>query len=153
VSAPRLRVVGEDASRRVDPYETRIPAGDYSVALVAEERQTLFGRPTWRTRWRVTDGKHLGAEIYGWWAIPGPRFGPRNAYATAVAIATERRAPRDLARSRPSHFFSECVLLARVRDVARDSNGVERPDGARYSRLAYLLRRLAGAPPSLRGRP
>lgn len=150
--ATRLHVVSDGDHALADPYATRIPNGEYQVALVGEERQTLFGRDSWRTRWRVTDGEHLGAELYAWWKVPtGARFGPRNAYAAAVVIALERRAPRNLHTHRPSHFCGDCVFLARVRDVARDSNGVTRPELARYSRLAFLVKRLSGTPPALRG--
>ena len=135
-----------------DPYSTLIPNGDYQVGLIDEQRQTLFGRDTWRTLWRVVHGEHFGAELFAWWAVPkGQRFGPRNAFAAAVAIAIERRAPRDLTRHRPSHFCGDCQFLARVREVRHDSNGVERPELARYSRLAYLIQRLDGTPPALRG--
>ncbi len=154
-TATRMRLVhGKEAPDGGwgDPYETLVPEGEYTVALVSEDRCVLFGRPTWETVWVILDeGLHHQKLLYCWWRIPkkDERIRPSLALAEAYAIATERRPPRDLARRKPSSFLSDSQFAARVRPVTKNRHGVERPAAANYSRVACLVKRVAGTPPCL----
>jgi hypothetical protein len=138
-------------TRRVpdDLCEALIPPGDYHVGLVGEKRVLWFRRPTWVLAFALTEAPHLGIVLPLWLRIPEPheKIRPSHALAAAYVVATGRRAPKDLARRRPSSFLGGCEFSARIRTVRHDIHGVERPEEASYSRVHFLIRRTAGSPP------
>jgi hypothetical protein len=133
-----------------DLCETLLPPGNYHVGLVGEKRFRWFQRPTWLLAFVVTSGPHSGISLPMWLRIPeDERIRAAHRMAAAWVVGTGRRAPRDLARRRPSSFLGDCEFVARVRTVSKDVHGVERPEEASYSRVEFLIRRTAGCPPAL----
>jgi len=143
--SPRIRSI-DDQQAEID--EVLIPPGRYEVSFVSEKKFRWFGRLVWLCKFRIVDGPHSGAELPIWFNIP-----PKNefihrshALARAYVVATGMRPPKRLHWHPPSWFLQGCTFSAEIRTVRRDTNGIERPEEASYSRVDYLIQRLSGCP-------
>jgi hypothetical protein len=129
--------------------EVLVPEGDYHVGFLREARRIWFKRRLWVITFVITEGPHVGKPLPMFLNVPeGYRVRRSHHLAAAYMCATCRRPPRDLARRAPSSFLEGCEFLAKVMTVRRDVHGVEVAEEASYSRVAYLIRRTAGAPRS-----
>jgi hypothetical protein len=152
---PGLRVVRGTETTSTDEFcDVLIPEGDEEVAFVAEKKLKWFKRQIWVVRFQIVSGAHTGLVLPMWINVPRSDWPVRMSHTLAqvYVAATGAKPPRDLARRRPSSFLKDCAFLVHVRTVKRDMNGVERPEEASYSRVAYLIRRTAGTPRCLQGR-
>ena len=136
-----------------DWNDTLVEDGEYDVAFVAEKRVKMRGKWCWLVAMRVVnhgvhDGKLLLFPIS---ALPPDTY-PRRSYdiVKAYAVVTGRKPPKDFHRRKPSSFLADCIVSARTRTITKDSNGVERAEALYYSRVDYLLGRIAGTPRCLR---
>jgi hypothetical protein len=131
-----------------------IPQGIEEIAFIAEQKVKWFKREVWVVIFQIVSGDHSGAILPMWINVPRSDWPVRMSHALAQAwvVATGAKPPRDLARRRPSSFLEDCAFQAQIRTVSRDMNRVERPEGASYSRVAYLIRRTAGTPRCLQDR-
>ena len=138
----------------MDAYQTQIPDGEYEVAFRKAEKFRFLGRRwVWAIHMTVmSEGEHFGKPILFFLsALPkGKRPTPGWRIASAYEKATRLRPPKHLARYKPDDFMEGCTFLACVFQGTKDSDGVERPDGARYSKVKFLIRRLSGTPPCIR---
>jgi hypothetical protein len=136
---------GESLAEDLD--EILLPEGEYHVGFFSAKRRTWHKRKLWAVTFVITDGPHVGKRLPMFLNLPeGYRLRRSHHLAAAYVCATGRRPPRDLARRPPSSFLEGCEFLAQIRTVRRDVHGVERPEEASYSKIAYLIRRTAGAP-------
>ncbi len=132
--------------------EILVPAGEYIVGAVASRKVRWFGRSVWWVRFRITDvGEHHGRELFAYWnVIPrGSRVSRSYEIAKAYVIATALKPPKHLAQLSPMEFLGGCLFRAKVDYVRRDTSGVERPIEASYSKVDFLIERVAGNPPCL----
>lgn len=146
------------ALNETDPYETRLPVdAEYHGVYVRDERARIFGREQDVVTLRVTSPHiHAGLPVYWFLGVPEAR-GPRrlalsSAWARAYMVATGRRAPsrREARALRARDLLADCEWRFRVREVARDSEGVPRAEEQRYTVVRHLLGRASGTPPCLR---
>jgi len=144
----------DPATGNCDPMETLLPESEngrpatYEVGFLREDLRRFRDRSVWWVTFSVVEqGPHFGKRIL--WFMnklrPGHRPPPSSAVARAFIAATGLRVPKDLGLARPSSFLSGCALLARVKTVRRDIDGVERPEGASYSVIKCFESRTAGA--------
>lgn len=137
-----------------DGYEPHIRPGVYCVAYLDETKATLHRRPNWVIRFRVIDGDAAGIvlRMYVTRLPEKAKPTPGWAFVSLYVAATQLRPPSDLWRYSPSQFLEGCAFDVRVVDVKKDSNGIERPVAAFYSRIKCLVARTVGTPPCLRTR-
>ena len=153
-SGSRLRVIGHpDAEAEGGgDFDPLVEPGEYSLGFAAEKRITLYKRTLWAVTFRILDAREAnGAEVRLFATIPiSPRPRPSWKLAALWAAGTRSRPPRDLARRRPSNYLADCTFRARVRTVALDWRGEERPEALQYSVVERLIERTAGVPPCMK---
>ena len=162
-----LKRIGNGQDARTDTHESLgresqsiddealVPDGEYEVAFLREKKYRAYGgKWLWLVEFQIANGPFLGSKLPIWFRLPvdGDQMRRAHAMSQAWVNATGLPPPRNLGRFRPSRFLSDCILLARVRAVVRDSHGVKRPREASYSRIDHLISREAGIPPCLRDR-
>ncbi|HJO23467.1 MAG: hypothetical protein QF890_03240 [Myxococcota bacterium] len=138
----RNRKAGSDPElAKLDPYDTRVPDGEYPVVFVFEERFRLYRRDVWAVEFRIIEGEHAGLPIFFFLNVPPfkKRRTPSAKMSAAYEAATGRRAPARIAKVRPGSFLAEKPLVGRTRTVERNSYRESRPPDARYSVIDRLL--------------
>jgi hypothetical protein len=138
----RERKAGSDPElAKLDPYDTVIPDGEYSVAFLSQERFRLYSSFRWAVVMRIVEGEYLGLPLLFFFNIPRLRKWrtPSAKLSLAYEAATGKRAPARIAKVRPESFLTGNLLVARTRTVGRDSNGESRPVDARYSVIDRLV--------------
>lgn len=128
---------------KLDPYDTRVPDAEYSVAFLSEERFRNYGRHVWGVVLRIIEGDYAGLPLFFFANVPPLKKGrtPSAKMSAAYEAATGRRAPARIAKVRPSSFLADTPLVARTRTVAKNSHGDLRPADARYSVVYRFLPR------------
>ena len=126
---------------KLDPYDTRIPDGEYSVAFDSEEPFWNHGRQVWGVVFRIVDDEHTGLPIFFFLNIPQlrQRRTPSARLSLAYEAATGRRAPARIAEVRPGSFLAEKLLVGQTRTVEIDIHGQARPLEHRYSVIDRLV--------------
>ena len=138
----RGRKAGSDPElAKLDPYDTRIPDGEYSVVFVSEDRFRNHNRYVWAVKLSIVDGDHMGLPIFFFLNVP-PLRKQRTLSAKlslAYEAATGKRAPARIAKRRPGSFMADKLLVGQTRTVEHNINGESRPLAARYSVIDRLV--------------
>ena len=126
---------------KLDPYDTVIPDGEYSVAFLSEEQFRLYTTYRWAVVMRIAEGDHAGLPIFFFLNVPPlrKRRTPSAKLSIAYEAVTGKRAPAQIAKRRPGSFLADKLLVGQTRTVKRNSHGEGRPADARYSVIARLL--------------
>lgn len=144
----------EDERDLRDLYAAPLPEGEYIVGFISDQRQSNFGKDSYKILMEVTEGAESGRRIlFPVPCIPNKkRPRPNFKYCATWVACTGRRPPKDLWKRRPRNFMKDCVFRASVSTVTKDSKGAIRPIQLRYSRIDQILERVAGTPPCLSGK-
>ena len=132
-----------------DPYQTRVPDGQYRVAFEKCEKGIAYGAPRWFVWFRITEpGPHIGLSILRFYNVPKRPWLPRthNLWLDYEALI----GPRPPSGLRPVDFLKGCEVLAEVVVVKHQRRGkkrVELHSDAWYSKIDRLIRITAGSPP------
>ncbi len=130
-----------------DGTEVLVPDADYEVVFAGERKVRYFGSDRWVLAFQVTEGFYGGELLPLWLKVPDGRVRISHAMALAYSVATDLRAPQNLARLRPSRFLGDTAFMARTRTIKKNLHGVERPEALHYSRIDFLIKRTAGCSP------
>ena len=135
-----------------DPYQTKVPDGQYRVAYLGCEQGSLYGHRRIFAWLQINEeGPHHGKPILRFYNVPKREWTPRshNLYIDYSTL-TGLRPPT---RFSPDDFLKGTEVLAEVVTVRGRIQGrkrVELPEALHYSKIERLLKYTAGSPPCAR---